>query len=192
MQDNFETEDRFRHALLHNERTGLNELYKDLFPKIRVLCSPQLDTDDAKEVLQEAIILVYQKLQNGTFESREPVKNYIYGVCRVLVKKQLHQNAKSRVTLMGDEAPILEDEDNIQSELLVLERYKLYQDKLALLGERCQQLLVFYLQKLTVVRIKEIMGYASEEAVKQQKFKCKKQLIDYCRRDPRFRSLSNQ
>jgi RNA polymerase sigma factor (sigma-70 family) len=189
MSSDSENVDVFREGLLNRDSKVIQQLYNDLLPKVRNLASPQLSVDDAWDALQEGVILVYQRLQEDRLEVHQPVKNYIFGVCRLILRKKTIKIQSGKVTLLGDEVPIIEDEYNLQAELTALERHKLYQEKLAALGERCQQLLALYLQKISLLKIRERMGYASEDAVKQQKFKCKKQLIDFCRKDPRYKTL---
>ena len=48
-------------------------------------------TDDAKDIFQEAMIVLYEKVRSGTFELNCLIKTYVYSVSRRLWLKRLQQ-----------------------------------------------------------------------------------------------------
>jgi RNA polymerase sigma factor (sigma-70 family) len=49
------------------------------------------DEDEAKDIYQEAIIVLYNKVKRGDFELSSKLKTYIYSICRRLWLKRLKQ-----------------------------------------------------------------------------------------------------
>ena len=52
-------------------------------------------SDDAKDIFQEAMIVLYEKVRSGSFELNCQIKTYVYSVCRRLWLKRLHQLAEN-------------------------------------------------------------------------------------------------
>jgi DNA-directed RNA polymerase specialized sigma24 family protein len=175
--------------LLSMSKAELERLYTELMPRVRALGVPALQADDAFDILQDAITVIYTKIKNGQIVITDSPQAYIFGTCKILFSRKYKKKSENRVTEEPFETLLIEDDFDLQKEMLQVERFRLYRDKMLELGERCRQLMMLYLKRVPLTKIKDEMSYASEEAVKQQKFKCKKQLIDSCRRDPRFKSL---
>jgi len=56
------------------------------------------DEDDAKDIYQEAIIVLYNKIKSGKFELSSKLKTYIYSVCRQALaqKAEPHEQVRGR------------------------------------------------------------------------------------------------
>jgi len=48
--------------------------------------------DDAKDLFQEAMIILYEKVQQGDFDLYSKLKTFLYAVCRRLWQKKLQGN----------------------------------------------------------------------------------------------------
>ena len=70
-------------GILNNSEDALNKLYIGYFPMIlQFIPNNNGDEDDAKDVYQEGIIVLYNKIKGGDFELSSKLKTYIYSVCR--------------------------------------------------------------------------------------------------------------
>ena len=66
-------------GILNNSEDVLNRLYIGYFPMIlQLILNNNGDEDDAKDVYQEAIIILYNKIKSGDFELSSKLKTYIY------------------------------------------------------------------------------------------------------------------
>src|ERR1700750_849043 len=74
--------------------------------------------DDAKDIYQEAIIILYNKVKAGDFELSSKLKTFIYSVCRRLWLKRLGQMSRygGDIKDFQDHAPV-EDELERQSDM---------------------------------------------------------------------------
>src|SRR6185312_16926040 len=79
-------------GILNNSENVLKRLYIAYFPMIlQLVINNNGDSDDAKDIYQEAIIVLYNKVKTGDFELSSKLKTYIYSICRRLWLKRLSQ-----------------------------------------------------------------------------------------------------
>ena len=68
----------------------LRRIYRIHYSMIQTLVINNSGTsDDARDIFQEAIIVLYEKAKSGSFELHAQLKTYIYAVCRRLWLKKL-------------------------------------------------------------------------------------------------------
>lgn len=165
----------------------LKSVYETNFPSVeRLVLDNSGSVQDAKDVFQEGIIIVYRKVNERNFTLTSSFKSFIYGVCRNIWLKQLSKNKENNEKLESyieyEEVPdVSEDEYEIN------EQYKLYQKHFKRLENGCQKLLQLFLKKVPLKEIAEELGIESQQYVKRKKFKCKEQLVRYIKNDPNFK-----
>lgn len=164
----------------------LKDLYASYFSTIkRFIIDNNGSEQDAKDVFQEAIIIIYRKAKEGNLTISSSFKSYIYGVCRFIWIKQLakyKEDSEQRgVYLEYEEIPDITDEYKKN------EQYKLYQKHFKRLEEGCQKLLQLFLKKVSLKEIAEMLGIESMQFVKRKKYKCKEQLVRYIKSDPNYK-----
>lgn len=159
-------------GLARNDKKAVETIYKENYNLIQALViNNNGSSEDAKDIFQEAMIVLYEKVQTGGFELQCQIKTFIYSVSRRLwLKKLLHQN---RVTLSDVNESIVavdeevEDHEKRNSEFVMMEK------AMSGLGEPCKSLLeAFYMQKRSMQEIASGFGYTNAENAKNQKYKC--------------------
>lgn len=160
-------------GLAMNDRQAVETLYSRHFGMIQsLIINNNGSSDDARDIFQEAMIVLYEKSKLPDFELHCQIKTYLYSVCRRLWLKRLNQSNRfiPEINGMEDLVPVEEDiEGNEQrnNEFLVMEK------ALSGLGEPCKSLLeAFYLQKKNMSEIAGSFGYTNPENAKNQKYKC--------------------
>ena len=79
-------------GILNNSENAIKRLYVAYFPMVMQLIINNNGTaDDAKDIYQEAIIVLYNKIKKGEFELNSKLKTFLYSVCRRLWLKRLSQ-----------------------------------------------------------------------------------------------------
>lgn len=159
-------------GLANNDRKAIETIYKENYNMVQALIINNNGTvDDAKDVFQEAMIVLYQKVRSEAFELNCQIKTYIYSVCRRLWLKRLVQ--QNKFFLVGDhEEGITVDADVEEHERRHTE-FGLMERAINSLGEPCKSLLeAFYMQKKTMQEIATFFGYTNAENAKNQKYKC--------------------
>ena len=135
------------------------------------------DEDDAKDVYQETIIIVYNKIKSGDFELTSKLKTYIYSISRrIWLKKLSQQNKKTSNNLSEFEDVIAVEVDVEQHEEKDLQFEKMKTAMLSL-GEPCKTIIQdFYMHSLSMQDISEKFGYTNTDNAKTQKYKCLQRL----------------
>ncbi|WEK18009.1 MAG: sigma-70 family RNA polymerase sigma factor [Candidatus Pedobacter colombiensis] len=164
-------------GILNNSEEALNKLYTGYFPMIlQFILNNNGDEDDAKDVYQEGIIVLYNKIKSGNFELSSKLKTYIYSVCRRIWLKKLSQQSKKTndVTDFDDLISVEEDVEQHEEKDLQFEKM---QSALLHLGEPCKTIIQdFYLNNLSMQNICEKFGYTNTDNAKTQKYKCLQRL----------------
>ena len=79
-------------GLARNDRKAVETIYKENYTTVQSLIINNNGTaDDAKDIFQEAMIVLYEKARSGTFELSCQIKTYVYSVSRRLWLKRLQQ-----------------------------------------------------------------------------------------------------
>ncbi|WP_285057508.1 RNA polymerase sigma factor [Pedobacter ginsengisoli] len=164
-------------GILNNSEDALNKLYTGYFPMVlQFILNNNGDEDDAKDVYQEGIIVLYNKIKGGNFELSSKLKTYIYSVCRRIWLKKLAQQSRKTSNIADFEDVIATEDDVEQHEEKDLQFEKM-QAALLHLGEPCKTIIQdFYINNLSMQDICEKFGYTNTDNAKTQKYKCLQRL----------------
>ena len=158
-------------GLARNDKKAIETIYRENYNMIQALViNNNGNTDDAKDVFQEAMIVLFEKVQTGTFELNCQIKTFVYSVCRrIWLKKLMQQN---RFTITDGYETVIVDEEVEDHEKRNAE-FNMMEKAMNGLGEPCKSLLeAFYIEKKSMQDIATIFGYTNAENAKNQKYKC--------------------
>jgi len=179
-------------GIRRNDAVILQFVYKSFYPYVKFfILSNSGNEYDAQDMFQEAIIIIYKKLTEGELLIKCTFKTYLYSVCRLLWLKQLEKKKNKSEHVIEQENHI-ELSDEIYELSEQNEKLSLYQTYFAKLGDDCRKVLELSLDKVSLKKIAEIMGYKSEKYAKKRKYQCKEKLINEIKRDPKFKELQNE
>lgn len=188
---NFSNDELLR-GILRNNSAVLRYIYKSFYHKINSFVTRNSGTtDDANDVFQEAIIVIYRKIKEDKLILSEcSFETYLYSVCRLLWLKQLEKRRKSivKVEEIDNYSEAVYD-DGLAELINKNERYKLYQVHFQKLGEECQKVLHLFFEKVSIKQITELMGFSSENYTKKRKHQCKEYLVRSIKQDTEFKNL---
>lgn len=132
--------------------------------------------DDAKDIYQEAIIVLYNKVKKGDFELNSKLKTFIYSVCRRLWLKRLSQMNRYGGDI-HDFNDYLSAEDEVEEQGERDIQFTKMQSALQMLGEPCKTIIEdFYIHNRSMQEICENFGYTNADNAKTQKYKCLQRL----------------
>lgn len=168
-----EKEQSLLKGLAENDKNAVEALYRDNYTAIQsFILNNNGSVDEARDIFQEAMIVLYEKSKSPSFELNCQIKTYLYSVCRRLWLKRLLQLNKysSQVESMEDTIPV---EDEIEDHDKKNEDFVLMENAMAKIGEPCKSLLdSYYIQKKTMQDISVEFGYTNSDNAKTQKYKC--------------------
>lgn len=160
-------------GLAKSDKKAIETIYKENFNMVQsLIINNNGDGDDAKDIFQEAMIVLYEKARSGTFELNCQIKTYVYSVCRRLWLKRLQQLNRYSVEIknVSETIPVeeeIEEHERRNDEFLAMDK------AINNLGEPCKGLLeAYYLGKKNMQEIADIFGYTNADNAKNQKYKC--------------------
>ncbi len=164
-------------GILNNSVEALNKLYLAYFPMVlQFILNNSGDEDDAKDVYQESIIVLYNKVRSGNFELSSKLKTYIYSVSRRIWLKKLTQQSR-KTNNIADFEDVLAVDDNVElheEKDMQFDKMKVALDSL---GEPCKTIIQdFYIHNHSMQEICEKFGYTNTDNAKTQKYKCLQRL----------------
>jgi len=164
-------------GILNNSEIALKRLYVAYFPMIlQLIINNNGNEDDAKDIYQEAIIVLYNKVKAGDFELSSKLKTYIYSICRRLWLKRLTQLNRYGGDIR-DFQEYLPVEDEVESHNDRDIQFDKMENALQLLGEPCKTIMEdFYIYNRSMQEICERFGYTNADNAKTQKYKCLQRL----------------
>jgi len=156
---------------------SLEGLYRDYFPMILNMIVQNNGTEEeAKDVFQEAVIVLYDKVTQRDFELTSQLKTYIYSVCRRLWLKQLGSKDRAFRDVAAYEDSIAVEDDLARHEEKDLQ-LTVMEQALDELGEPCRTIIRdFYIANRSMQEICEKFGYTNADNAKTQKYKCLQRL----------------
>lgn len=155
---------------------ALGQLYKQHYPMVsHLVINNSGSTDDAKDIYQETLIVLYEKVAAGDFELNCQLKTFVYAVARRLWLKQLAQRGRSPLIRANpfDDEPAESIADDLADHQRRDQQFEQMAESLTRLGEPCRTLLEdFYIRQLSMQAISEKFGYTNADNAKTQKYKC--------------------
>jgi len=160
-------------GLANNDSKAVDSLYKSHFPMVQhFVINNNGSFDDAKDVFQEAMITLYEKVQTDSFTLTCQIKTYLFSICKHLWLKRLQQMGKYNAPLSSEEESVsvevdMEEFNKKDAAFAIMDR------ALNSLGEPCKSLLEgYYLNKKGMQELADDFGYTNADNAKNQKYKC--------------------
>ncbi len=172
------TDEELLTGLANGSDDALTQLYRRYFPMVlHLITTNNGNEDDAKDIYQETLVVLYEKVRAGSFDLHSQLKTYIYAVGRRLWLKQLAQKSRYMVRDIDVDATDATAAGQVSDDLADHEerdrQFELMADSLVRLGEPCRTLLEdFYIRHLSMQDITEKFGYTNADNAKTQKYKC--------------------
>lgn len=173
---------RFRQG----DSTAIKEIYRLAFPACaKLVTNHRGTTDDARDVFQEALVVLHNKVKDPDFALSCTVKTYLYSVVRNLWMRAQDRHKKKGLELIVDEPEnefIIIAEDELEQKKAVEQKHQIIADTMTLISPECQQILLgFYYKKQSLGALAEAMGYSSN-FIKVKKGRCMKSLQEKAQR----------
>lgn len=131
------------------------------------------NAEDVDDVLQEAVIVVWQKVNQADFELTSKLSTFLYAVAKNLWLKQLNKAKRTEpIEPHHDEYGATAEQGNLNS----MDR-RIVLRCMDQLGETCQKLLhLFYFDDMDMKEIAAQLHFANADTAKAKKYQCFKKL----------------
>ncbi|MBK5270908.1 MAG: sigma-70 family RNA polymerase sigma factor [Bacteroidia bacterium] len=160
-------------GLANNDRKCVETIYRENYNMVQILViNNNGSADEAKDIFQEAIIVLYEKVISGALELNCQIKTYVYSVAKRLWLKRLQQLKRYSPGLEYLDGVVPVEEEVEEHEKRNAE-FEIMNKAIGSLGEPCKSLLeAYYLQKRKMQEIAANFGYTNADNAKNQKYKC--------------------
>ena len=168
------------HTILKGLREGDSKVIKGLYENAFKYCASIVTNnsghlEDARDLFQDAIMVLFRNSQKKDFKLTCKVKTYLYSVMRNLWLKQIDKEGRGGLKLIvdDDDRPlVIVEENEVEAREEKERKYKSVTAALDLIKEDCKKLLLdFYFKKMDLGSIAEEMGY-TYQFIKVKKNRC--------------------
>ncbi len=160
-------------GLAKEDKASIEQIYRDNYTMIQsLILNNNGTTDDAADIFQEAMIVLFEKSRQPDFELNCQLKTYLYSVCRRLWLKKLQQMQR-----FGRQTEDIEEMVPVEDDLELHEKrqldFNIMENAMSKIGEPCKSLLeAYYIYKKPMLQIATEFGYTNADNAKTQKYKC--------------------
>ncbi len=166
-------------GLAAKDNRAILQLYKLHFPYVeRMIINNNGSQDQAKDIFQEAVMVLFDKVTGEGFVLESKLKTFLYAVCRRLWLKQLSKKSSKHISIEQDGyEEKIDVSDDLQLHEEQEQRFEKMENALHLLGEPCQSILTdFYINNKSMQDICDKFDYTNTDNAKTQKYKCLQRL----------------
>jgi RNA polymerase sigma factor (sigma-70 family) len=196
-------------AILNGIRTRkdsiLEYLYREYYPQIfRIVAKHGGDEHDARDLFQEALIIIFNRLKNEDLQITTSFHNYFIVLCRFIWFRQNNIISDYDTSRLADESSVPDEHDgyivregevqtdNIYEEYLNNKSEKIFQRHYRKLPGDCKRVLKMFFRKRSFRDIAGKMNYSGENYARRKKYLCMQQLMKMINQDPEYIALKNR
>lgn len=132
--------------------------------------------EDARDIFQDVLLVLYQKIRKDDFVLTCTLGTYIYSIARLLWLKELEKR-KRNVPGPVDVDEFIEPGAGIVEQAEYNERMMLYRNVFERLSNDCKRILSLFLEGLPIAAITKQMGYKNDQHTKNRRYRCKISLL---------------
>lgn len=185
------SEEEVIRALKSNDHRFISNLYEIHLPVIsRYVSYNNGGDEDAKDLIQQALLIIYQKVRSNEFELSCSFKTYLYSICKNLWLKELRKKKiEQKSPLDPDDIEEIEVRVDIEKEYILSNQYFLYRWHFHNISEICRNLLKMTLEKISYDEIAQRLNFKNGEIARKKKYRCKELLIKRIKNDPCYKEF---
>ena len=170
---NIQTDSKLIAGIARQDSAALMHCYKHFGPSIiHWIENNGGNIEQAKDIFQDGMIALYVNIKKGSFEKRNAkLSTYLMQICKYKWYDYLKSNSNKKEISLADPM-ILENIQDIKSDVLEIGQQKLVHRALTKLKNQCQKILrFFYWERLSMGEIAKKLSM-QEASVKNGKYRC--------------------
>ncbi len=179
-------------GIRNHDSSVLNYVYNHHYPIVEgYIIHNQGSRDEARDIFQDAMMVVYKKIRSGELELTCKFGTYLYSICKnmwIQERKKYLQRAEK----MRQQPMVVNDPDPGEDPLLKKHLSDLLNKHFAELSSDCQKILSMYFNHFSVEDIRAALNYKDLHHTADRKYRCKKSLMKRIAKDPLFKRLEDE
>jgi RNA polymerase sigma factor (sigma-70 family) len=182
--------DEYIRGILEHDEVVLRHIYNENFRKVtQLVCTNNGNSDEAADVFQDAILVIYNKVKEGKLILTASFETYLYAVAKMVWKAEYRR--KTGRMQDGDSGKELISDIDVQQNLIQNEKFKLVWFHFDKLTSNCQKVIRMVLDGLSIQEITEQMNFSTDQHTKNRRLRCKESLMKSIIKDPRYKELTD-
>ena len=173
------------------QRNSENRLYEQFYYFIKdATFKHQLSEDEAASLYTDTILAFIDNVKNQRFEGKSSLKTYLHQIfsnkCVDFIRKTATNKMSVHETQPMQEwiLAMPDDTKNILQKLISEHEIKLLKDRLKLLGEKCQLMLMAWGEGYSDSKIADDLGYQTANVAKVSRLRCLHRLRELYKSQP--------
>jgi RNA polymerase sigma factor (sigma-70 family) len=170
----------------------LGYVYDTYYPLIEgYITHNQGSVEQARDIFQDAMIVVYNRIKSGELELSCKFGTYLYAICKNIWVQERKKHLL-RVEKLKQHPLMVNDPGPADDPLLQIHLTTLFNKHFEELSKDCQKILSMYFNNFSVEEIRMAMNYKDLHHTADRKYRCKKSLVNRIVKDPLFKRLKNE
>lgn len=175
-------------GILGNDSRVLEELYRKFLPPFTSMLRKQGGgNDDARDVFQEALVVVFHHAARPGFQLTAAFQAYLFGIGKFIWLRQRKKN--SRIEVTSEPQAGYDIDADLEHRIMENEKRMLFREKFLELGADCRQLLQRFFDREPLAKIASDMGY-TDDYIKKKNRVCKEKLVESIEKDRRYKEIA--
>ncbi|MFO7924872.1 MAG: sigma factor [Bacteroidales bacterium] len=181
----------------------LQYLYTDYFPQVlRIVMKHGGQEHDARDLFQEALIIIFNRLRNDELIIKTSFHNYFIVLCRFIWFRQHNIKQSYDTDEIADESTLQENQEvdvvreepgvKVHDEYINNQSEKIYQRHYRKLSGDCKRVLKMFFRKKSFREIAAKMEYTGDDYARRKKYLCMQQLMKMINHDPEYIALKKR
>jgi RNA polymerase sigma factor (sigma-70 family) len=184
---------KMMNGLREQRNNCIRQMYREYLPVAKSIVEKNSGTnEDAEDVFQDSLVILYTKVSNGPITLNCSLKTYFYSICQNIWRQRLDR--KWRIQLeesMAEEPDEMYEIFSAEIKEEEMEKSRLLRYHFLTLPAKCQKVLELFLHDTPLKEIASRLGYKNEEYAKARKYMCKNMLRKRIMDDPRCKPFLN-
>ncbi|WP_281231076.1 RNA polymerase sigma factor [Flavobacterium gelatinilyticum] len=183
---------KYIEGLAANDSAIIKSIYKKFVPKVvTFVMNNSGGRDQAKDVVQEVLILLFNQAKAGSLRLTCPFDAYFFLLCKRKWLNELKKTSNKEVTILEDVLSINESAHELIGQTEEFdEKQQLFDTMFQKLGDKCKELLKLSFEIKSMEEVAEKLN-VTYGYVRKKKSLCVGQLTQWIQEAKNFNSLKN-
>ena len=167
-------------GIAQDNREMIRNVYRAFYPAVEsIVFSLHGTREDARDIFQESLLVIYSKMLNNDFILTSSLKTYLCSVAKNMRYVAMRREGRTIRITQENNSEVNEkllEETSLSEEKE--DKQRLYEKHFNLINIECQKLLKYFLSDLPLKKITYLMHFKNDAYTNHRRHKCKEYLMN--------------
>lgn len=178
-------------CILNGDNQICSKLYNDMMSfLVNLNKTGKLKKHTLNDIAQNAMMKFLVNLQENRFQFQSTLATYL----KAIAKNEYYKYFEKKKELLPIEGTLIEDElaEELNNDVFIQDvKWRIFKDEFEKLPDECQNLLRFYIEKLSKYEIAKRLEYKNAEMVRERLYRCKLKLVQMVRKNSLYTNIND-